>query len=47
MTEPTLYRKETLANVRSRNSAALTTEEKTRVKTVVDKFFELFAAKHL
>lgn len=47
MENPTLYKKETLNNVNARTSVALTEQESSKAKTVVDKFFELFAADHL
>lgn len=47
MENPTLYKKEALTSVRNRTTVPLTDSEMTRVSTVVGKFFELFAAKHM
>lgn len=47
MAAPTLYKKKSLNDVRNRTTTALTSDETTRVNTVVNKFFELFKAKHL
>lgn len=46
MANPTEYKKEALTTVHSRNTTALSSNEQTRVNTVLNKFFELFAAKH-
>lgn len=47
MANPTLYKKETLQNVKNRTTTTLTQNEKSRVTTVINKFFELFKDKHL
>jgi len=43
---PPLYKKTTLNNARNRTTSQLTTDQKERVQTVINKFFELFIAKH-
>jgi hypothetical protein len=45
--QPPLYKKKALNNVNNRTTSQLTSEEKGRVQTVVNKFFELFITKHL
>jgi len=47
MAKPTLYKKISIQNVNTRPTSALTADEKTRVDSVVTKFFDLFKAKHL
>ena len=47
MANPTLYKKKSITDVRSRQTENLTADEKTRVDTVTQKFVELFKAKHL
>jgi hypothetical protein len=47
MSNPSLYKKETLTNVKNRNTSSLNTDEKTRVNVIVNKFFELFKNKHM
>lgn len=47
MSNPSLYKKDSLTNIKNRNTSPLTTDEKTRVNVVVNKFFELFKNKHL
>lgn len=47
MAAPTLYKKKSVAEVNSRSTYELSADEKTRVNTVVNKFFDLFKAKHL
>ena len=44
---PPLYKKKALNAVNNRTTSQLTTEQKQRVQTVINKFFELFIAKHL
>ena len=44
---PPLYKKKSLNDVNNRTTSQLTTEQKERVQLVVNKFFELFIAKHL
>ncbi len=44
---PPLYKKKALNDINNRTTSQLTTEEKRRVQLVVNKFFELFIAKHL
>jgi hypothetical protein len=43
---PSLYKKKTLNDVKNRTTSQLTTDQKERVQTVINKFFELFIAKH-
>lgn len=43
---PALYKKKSLYNVKNRNTSPLTIDEKQRVQTVINKFFELFMNKH-
>jgi hypothetical protein len=43
---PPLYKKKALNDVNNRTTSQLTTEQKGRVQTVINKFFELFIAKH-
>lgn len=47
MANPTLYKKQSIQNVRTRTTTPLTAGESSRVTTVVNKFFELFKAEHL
>ena len=44
---PPLYKKTALNDANNRTTSQLTIEQKQRVETVIDKFFELFIAKHL
>jgi hypothetical protein len=44
---PPLYKKKALTDVNNRTTSQLTTEQKGRVNSVINKFFELFIAKHL
>lgn len=44
---PPLYKKKTLNDVNNRTTSQLTNEQKDRVQLVINKFFELFIAKHL
>ena len=44
---PPLYKKKALNDAKNRTTSQLTTEQKDRVQTVINKFFELFIAKHL
>lgn len=43
---PPLYKKKTLNDVNNRTTSQLTTDQKERVQTVINKFFELFVTKH-
>jgi hypothetical protein len=43
---PPLYKKKALNDVNNRTTSQLTTDQKERVQTVINKFFELFIAKH-
>jgi hypothetical protein len=43
---PPLYKKKALNDVNNRTTGQLTTNQKERVQTVINKFFELFIAKH-
>jgi hypothetical protein len=47
MANPTLYKKKSIQDVKARPTSSLTSEELTRVNTVIGKFFDLFKAKHL
>ena len=47
MSNPTLYRKKSLNDARNRTLASITSSEKTQVSNAINKFFELFALKHL
>jgi len=47
MATPTLYKKKSINDVRSRTTTSLTSEETTRVNDVVSTFFDLLKAKHL
>lgn len=44
---PPLYKKKSLNDVKNRTTSQLTTDQKERVQIVVNKFFELFIAKHI
>lgn len=46
MANPTLYKKTSLNDANNRTTQNLTSDEQTRVNTVISKFFELFTAKH-
>jgi hypothetical protein len=43
---PQLYKKKSLNDIRNRPTSSLSDSEKTRVETVINKFFELFKSKH-
>jgi hypothetical protein len=43
---PPLYKKKAINDVNNRTTSQLTTEQKQRVQVVINKFFELFIAKH-
>jgi hypothetical protein len=43
---PPLYKKKALNDVNNRTTSQLTTDQKERVQTVINKFFELFIVKH-
>jgi hypothetical protein len=43
---PQLYKKKSLNDIKNRPTSSLSDSEKTRVETVIDKFFELFKSKH-
>jgi hypothetical protein len=45
--QPSLYKKKSLNDINNRTTSQLTIEQKERVQLVVNKFFELFIAKHL
>lgn len=47
MEKPILYKKIPLVDVETRNSVSLSSSEQQRVTETIDKFFELFKAKHL
>jgi hypothetical protein len=44
---PPLYKKTALHDAKNRTTSQLTTNQKERVQTVINKFFELFIAKHV
>lgn len=44
---PPLYKKKSLNDVKNRTTSQLTIDQKERVQIVVNKFFELFIAKHI
>lgn len=44
---PNLYKKKPLSEVKNRTTSNLSNAEKARVNSVINKFFELFIAKHL
>ena len=43
---PKLYKKKALVDVKNRPAVNITDSEKYRIKTVLDKFFELVKNKH-
>lgn len=43
---PQLYKKKSLNDIKNRPTSSLSDSEKTRVETVINKFFELFKSKH-
>jgi hypothetical protein len=43
---PQLYKKKSLNDIKNRPTSSVSDSEKTRVETVIDKFFELFKSKH-
>lgn len=47
MAKPTLYKKISIQTYQERTRESLTVNEKTKTKQTVDKFFELFKAKHI
>jgi hypothetical protein len=47
MANPTLYKKKSINDVRNRNTFALTSDETTRVNSVVSTFFDLLKAEHM
>jgi len=47
MANPTLYKKKSINDVRARNTFELTSDETTRVNSVVSKFFDLLKAEHM
>lgn len=47
MAKPTLYKKKPIQDVKNKVRGPLTADEKTSVNLAVNKFFELFKAKHL
>lgn len=47
MAAPILYKKKSVEEVRNRVTYSLTDNEKTRINTVVNKFFDLFKTEHL
>lgn len=47
MAQPTLYKKKSINDVRNRTTAVLTSEETTRVNSVVSTFFDLLKAEHM
>lgn len=47
LNHPPLYKKKALTDINNRTTSQLTIEEKQRVQTVINKFFELFITKHM
>lgn len=47
MANPELYKKKPIQDVKTKVREQLTSEEKSRVDSVVGKFFELFKLQHL
>jgi hypothetical protein len=47
MAAPTLYKKKSVEEVKNRSTYSLTSDETTRINTVVSTFFTLFKDKHL
>jgi hypothetical protein len=47
MKKPALYKKISTTNVENRTTSPLNQTEKTQVNQTLNKFFELFANKHL
>jgi hypothetical protein len=47
MEKPTLYKKESMSDIKVRPVEPLSIDEKTRVTNTINKFFELFITKHL
>jgi len=46
MNTPTLYKKVTASQAVNRNTTSVTDAEASSINTTLNKFFELFAAKH-
>ena len=47
MEKPTVYKKKAIAEIQSRQTQALSAEEKNKVTQTINKFFELFIKKHV
>ena len=47
MEKPSLYKKESISNIKVRPTQQLSAEEQTKVSETIGKFFELFINKHL
>jgi len=47
MAKPTLYKKKSLQDIKSRPTSQFTADEITEVNSTIDRFFELFKTKHL
>ena len=47
MAAPTLYRKREIDDIRNRDMESISSSEKEQTDLIVNKFFELFKAKHL
>jgi hypothetical protein len=47
MEKPAVYKKKAIAEIQSRQTQALSTEEKNKVTQTINKFFELFIKKHV
>lgn len=46
MSKPTLYKKVSASEALSRNTQSINSTEASTIRTTINKFFELFAAKH-
>jgi hypothetical protein len=47
MEKPSLYKKESISNIKVRPTQPLSVDEQTKVSETISKFFELFINKHL
>ena len=47
MEKPAVYKKKTRAEIQSRQTQALSVEEKAKMIQTINKFFELFIKKHV
>jgi hypothetical protein len=46
MAKPTIYKTIDIKSIKDRATTTLTSEESDKAKVVLEKFFELFSAKH-